>query len=279
MVLILWASVVGFAQTTFYLAHVANGVQGPSVVWKTTILLTNPASSGTATGTITFMSESADMSTAGVPFSGLSVTDETGATATGTTFTFSIPAGGIHKVTSTGTGQFAQGFAAVTTNAGSVSGSAIFSEFDGAGNLIGEAGVALLNAVTRQAIFVDTVGNYKIGIAYANPGSSSANITLNLLNSSGNTVGAPVNQVLGPGNHTAVFTFQSSMFPSASPMTGTIQITSDSPLAVTALRFDPTLTKFTTLPPVTLDAGTGSANTGSTDGNTGSTGGGYGNYY
>src|SRR4029077_15646542 len=101
------------------------------------------------------------------------------------------------------------------------------------------------------AIFVDTIGNYRIGVAYANPGPGGANVSLNLLNSAGVSVLPTATTLgLGPGNHTAGFTFQ--MFPSVGPMAGTLQITSDSPLAAIALRFDPPLAKFTTLPPVTL---------------------------
>src|SRR5437870_56719 len=241
------ATLIASAQTTFYYPHVVNGVQG-SVIWKTTILLTNPASSGTVSGTISFTQDNSNLRIAGSPLT-LTLTDESGATATQSSFTFSIPAGGTRKLVSTGAGQFAQGFATVNANSGSVSGTAIFSEFDGAGNLIGEAGVPSSPAVGRQAIFVDTVGGYQIGVAYANAGGAAANITLNLLNSSAVSV-ASTAQVIGPGNHNATFTFQ--MFPTAPPLAGTMQITSDSPLAAVALRFDPSFTKFTTLPAVTL---------------------------
>jgi hypothetical protein len=248
LVLILAATVVASAQTTFYYPHVVDGPQGP-VVWKTTILLTNPASSGTVSGTITFTSDNPNTAAAGSPMN-LSMTDETGAGATGSVFTFSIAPGGTRRLISSGTGAFAQGFATVSAD-GPVSGTAIFSEFDSANNLIGEAGVPAVNAVTRQTIFVDTIGNYKICVAYANPGQGTATVSLNLLNSSGvSVIPTAATQSLGPGNHTAGFTFQ--MFPQVGPMAGTMQITSNSPLAAIALRFDPPLAKFTTLPPVTL---------------------------
>jgi len=254
LVLVLTGAVVASAQITFYYPHVVDGVQDAAHSWKTTILLTNPAS-GTASGTIVFTADSAtagivDLSTAGSPLN-LSLTDETGAATSGSTFNFSIPANGTHRLISAGNGQFQSGFATVTANAGIVSGTAIFSEFDGSGNLIGEAGVPSSGAVARQAIFVDTINSFKIGVAYANPGPGAANVRLTLLNSSGAfVVPTPVSQVLGPGNHTAAFTFQ--MFPTAPNMAGTMQIISDSPLAAIALRFDPPLLKFTTLPPVSL---------------------------
>jgi hypothetical protein len=247
LIWILTATLIGHAQTTFYYPHVVNGVSG-SAIWKTTILLTNPASSGTVSGTISFTQDNSNLRIAGSPLT-LTLTDESGATATQSTFTFSIPAGGTRKLVSTGSGQLASGFATVNANSGSVSGTAIFSEFDTAGNLMGEAGVPSAPAVGKQAIFVDTVGGYQIGVAYANAGGAAANITLNLLNSSAVPV-ASTAQVIGPGNHNATFTFQ--MFPSAQPLAGTMQIMSDSPLAAVALRFDPSFTKFTTLPAVTL---------------------------
>jgi hypothetical protein len=257
IVFIAAATTIASAQTTtFYYPHIVDGVQSgpPPVTWKTTILLTNPAA-GTASGTITFTQDSSsqgssDLSTAGAPFP-ITLTDQNGNSSTGSTHPFSIPANGTLKLVSSGAGQFAGGFATVTTNTGTVSGTAIFSEFDSSGNLIGEAGVPSAAAVPRQAIFVDTQGNYKIGVAYANPNTNSANVTLKLLNSSAvAVVPTPVSQVLGPGNHTAAFTFQ--MFPTAPAMAGTMQITSDSPLAAIALRFDPSFSKFTTLPPVNL---------------------------
>jgi len=249
LIWILAATVIASAQTTFYYPHVANGVLG-SFILKTTILLTNPASAGNASGTITFMQDNSNKTQAGSPFA-ITLTDESGRTTTASTVPFTIPPGGTRKLVSDGLGPSAFGFATVSTTAGTVSGTAIFSQFDSAGNLVAEAGVPSAVAVPRQAIFVDTGGGYSVGLAYANPGGSAANVTLSLLNSSAvAVVPTPVTQVLAPGNHVQGFTFE--MFPSAPPFTGTMQITSDSPLAAIALRFSPGFSKFTTLPPVTL---------------------------
>src|SRR5436309_3862554 len=246
---ILTATFVASAQTTFYYPHIVNGAVGPYIL-KTTILLTNPASAGTASGTIRFTRDNSNLGLAGSPFL-ITLTDESGTTATANSFTFSLAPGATRKLVSNGVGASVSGFATVSTSAGTVSGTAIFSQFDSAGNLVAEAGVPSANAVPRQAIFVDTVGGYSVGVAYANPGGSAANVTLSLLNSSAvAVVPTPVTQVLGPGNHVQGFTFQ--MFPSAPPFTGTMQITSDSPLAAIALRFSPGFARFTTLPPVTL---------------------------
>jgi hypothetical protein len=249
VVLILTASVIASAQTIFYFPQVVNGIQG-SVIWKTTVLLTNPGTA-TASGVISFSADNPNPGAAGSPMT-LTLTDENGQTGTSSTFTFSIPPNGTRRLISDGGGPLVSGFATVIPNSGRVAGTAIFSEFDSAGNLLAEAGVPSAIASTRQAIFVDTINSYNIGIAYANPGSGTASIKLDLLNSSAQSVlSTTLSQVLGPGNHTQGFTFQ--MFPTApSTMAGTMQISSDTPLAAIALRFDPTLSKFTTLPPVNL---------------------------
>jgi hypothetical protein len=249
---ILTATAVCSAQTTFYYPHVANGVLNGVNIWKTTIFLTNPASSGTASGTITFTKDNTNSALAGSPLN-ISFTDQDGAPAGGgNTITFSVPAGQSRKYVSAGTGEYAGGFASVVTTTGTVTGTSIFSQFDLGGRLIAEAGVPAATAVSRQAIFVDTTGDsggFKIGVAYANPSASAANVTLSLLNSAAAQV-ATTTQTLGPGNHSASFTFQ--MFPTAPQLAGTMQITSTTPLAAIALRFDPSFTVFTTLPPVTL---------------------------
>jgi len=248
VLLILTATTICSAQTAFYYPHVANGVQG-GVSWKTTIFLTNPGGSGTASGTVTFTKDNSALGLAGSPFA-ISFTDENGAPAgAGNVITFSVSAGETRKYVSAGTGAYAGGFAAVVTTAGTVTGTAVFSEFDAAGRLIGEAGVPAAAAVPNQAIFVDTQGGFNLGVAYANPGPSSADVTLSLLNSTAASV-ATTAQTLGPGNHNAAFTFQ--MFPGAPQFAGTMQLRSSVPLAAIALRFDPTFSVFTTLPPVTI---------------------------
>ena len=248
---ILTATVIASAQTTFYYPHVVNGVLG-SFILKTTILLTNPASSGTASGTIAFTGDTnnVNLGLAGTAVS-LTVIDETGASTTGSTIPFSIPAGGTHKLVSNGAGPYKVGFATVSTTTGTVNGTAIFSEFDPAGNLIGEAGVPAASASLRQAIFVDTQGGYNIGVAYANPGSAAASVQLTLLNSSALMV-VSTTQILGTGNHVSRFSSEFFVGSTLPEVAGTMQSVSDSPLAAIALRFDPTLSKFTTLPPVTL---------------------------
>src|SRR4029078_4923726 len=116
-------------QTTFYYPHVANGVLGANI-WKTTIFLTNPAATGTASGTITLTRDNSTAGGAGAVFTTIAFTDETGAPAgSGGGIPFSIPAGATKKFASTGAGAYGGGFATVATTTGTVNGTAIFSEF------------------------------------------------------------------------------------------------------------------------------------------------------
>ena len=245
----LGTTLLASAQTSFFYPHVVDGVLG-ATTWKTTIFLTNP-SSATATGAITFTQDNNNPLAAGASWQ-ITLADETKVATTSNVFTFTLGPGASRRYVSSAAGTFVSGFATVATISGTVSGTAIFSEFDGAGNLMDEAAVPSAQPVLRQRILVDTTGGYNVGVAYANPGTTTiANISLTLLDSSGNAVAAPVTQTLGPGNHAAGFISQ--FFRSAPPIVGTMQITSSTPLIAISLRFDPTLSKFTTLPPVPLD--------------------------
>src|SRR5262249_38959727 len=106
------------------------------------------------------------------------------------------------------------------------------------------------SAVLRQSILVDTQSRYSVGVAYANPGSSAANVSLSLLNDSGAVVARPASVSMGSGNPTQGFVNQ--FFTSGVPAVGTMQLKSSTALIAVALRFDATLTKFTTLPAVAL---------------------------
>jgi hypothetical protein len=238
---ILSFAAISSAQTTFYFPHIANGVLG-STIWKTTIFLTNPAASGTASGTITFANND------GTPYV-ISFADENGQPNTGSTITFSIPAGTSKKYLSSGQNPYAPGFAVVSSS-GTVSGTSIFSELDLSGNAIAEAGVPQAAALPKQAIFVDTTGGYSVGVAYANPSSKAANVTLSLLSTNGAPV-ASTTQLFGAGNHASGFT--TDFFKTVTtPVTGTMVIESDDvPLAAIALRFASSGV-FSTIPPVSI---------------------------
>ena len=252
-VFILSLTVMGFGQaTTFYYPQVANGLQG-SVRWKTKIFVLNPAASGTSTASVTIQlfKDVPTLSAVGTPFNSIVFTDENGAVVnSGNTFSFQIAGGQSRQYVSTGDGDYGGGYAVVTSNV-LINGSAVFSEFDGSGRLLGEAGVAASSAVTKQALFVDTIGNYDVGFALVNPSAQGvANVSVALLNSSASVV-ATTTLNLGGNNHTAQFV-GINLFPTAPKLAGTMQITGSVPLTTVALRFDPSYSVFTSMPPSTI---------------------------
>jgi hypothetical protein len=229
--------------TTFYFPQVADGVQDAAVSWKTTIFVTNPAAVGSpaASGSIKLWTSS------GTPFDAGFI-DAAGAPAgSGNTILFTIGGGETRKFVSTASSALRQGFAIVTADA-AVRGTAIFSQISG-NTLFAEAGVPSADLVPRQSIFVDTTSGFSTGVAYANPNTSPAQITLQLFDAGGAPVGTPLAETLGANQHTSAFVSQK--FAGAPPFTGTMQIRSNVPLAAIALRFASTGV-FTTLPPVPL---------------------------
>src|SRR5205085_8539960 len=127
VVSILSVSVIASAQGIFYFAHVVNGVQS-NVVWKTTILLTNPGTTPTS-GVVSFSADNSNPAAPGSPMT-LTMTDENGQTAASNSFSFSLPPNGTRRLISDGGGALVSGFATVIHNSGRVGGTAIFSEFD-----------------------------------------------------------------------------------------------------------------------------------------------------
>lgn len=184
----------------------------------------------------------------GSPFQ-ISFVDSAGASAGTGTISFSISGSQTRKFVSTGAGALSIGFGTLSAS-GTVIGTAVFSEFTSGGVLISEASVQASAATTRQAIFVDTQSGFDTGVAYANPNSGPASITLELLNTQGVAVLPSTSQTLAGNQQTAAFV-KGGLFPSSQPMAGTMQITSSVPVAAVALRFSST-GLFTTLPPVTL---------------------------
>ena len=231
---------------TFYYPQIADGSQTNGVFWKSTIFLYNPSATDTAIGTVTF----AKSNGASFPIAFL---NEAGQPAnSGNTISFNLGPGMTRKYVSSAGQALEVGFATVTSSA-IITGTAIFSEFAPNGQLLGEAGVPAGGAVTRQAIFVDRSGGFNTGVAYANPGSTTASITLQLLDANGVAVLPASTLNLGPGEHRAAYIgLAGQLFPTAPAFTGTMQIASNVPLTVIALRFDPTFALFTTLPPVPL---------------------------
>jgi hypothetical protein len=235
---------MAFAQQTFYFPQVADGRDpGGTTHWHTTIFLSNQSGS-VASGTVT-------MYQSGGSAMNISFVDDLGAgAAVANRITFQIPAGQTRKYTSVASGELAVGYAVVTADV-PIAGNAMFAHWSNppGESLLAEAGVPSASLLSKQAVFVDTQFGFNTGVAIANPGTSSASFTLDLISRDGQVV-ASTTQTLGPGQHIARFTTE--MFGPFAAMAGRLQISSSTPVAAMALRFDSRLEKFTTMFPFTV---------------------------
>jgi hypothetical protein len=255
--LIVFAAATSFAQgvsgTSIYFPHVVAGTLGAGF-YRTTIFLTNPGDSGSLNATILFNREVTPLASPGVPLS-LTVTDHNGNVVTGSSISISsLGPGQSVKLVTSGSGPFSSGYASVTADL-PISGAAMFANFDSAGRLIAEAGVPASLPVAKQTIFVDTVGGYNVGVAYSNPtAAGSSNVQLRLLNALGVVV-ATTTHDLGGNNHRAAFPNELFSAVPASQfvnLTGSMQVIGSTPLVALALRYDPSFSIFTTVPPVQI---------------------------
>jgi hypothetical protein len=223
----------------FYFPHIADGGS-----FKTTLFITNPgATSTTANVTITFDDFADSDGNTIVP----SFIDNQGQQFTGS-ISFQLAGGKSRQLVSTAaSSSIGVGFATVASDI-PVTGSAIFSQFSGS-NLIAEAGVPPSPTSTSQAMFVDEAGFFT-AFAYANPSTTeTANITFNLLNAEGQSVGTQM-ATLAPLNHSSLFI--RDLFSNTTDHIGTMQITSDVAVTVVSLRFKNDFSIFTSVPPFTL---------------------------
>jgi hypothetical protein len=166
----------------------------------------------------------------------------------GNTIPFQLSAGEVRKFVSVANSPLTTGFATVTANA-AVLGTALFTELNPAGGMVGEAGVPAGIPLGRQAVFVDTTSGYHTGVAIANPNTNSLEVHFELVNTVGQIILSKV-QTLPPLNHIALFV--NELFPNAPQMVGRLQFYCTNPMVSVALRFDPNMVFFTTLPPIAI---------------------------
>jgi len=232
----------------FYFPQIADGG-----VFTTTIFITNPgAVSTTANVEISFTSS------AGSPLD-IAFTDSAGQPFSGTV-SFQLAGGQSKKLVSTGAGSTIQvGFAKVASDI-TVSGTAVFSQFDGSpatAPLLAEAGVGQATPSTRQAIFLDETDPFLTALAYAFPTSdttATATLTFTLIDTSGNSI-RTIQKTLAANMHAARFVWELFGFGSPDSLddqveVGTLQVASDFGVAVVSLRFHEKL--FTSVPPFNL---------------------------
>ena len=232
--LLLSGSIVCLAQQTTYLPQIADGLAG-TTGWVTAVAVSNPAAPGTAavSGSVTFTKDDGTAWNLALTNSSLQPVSVVNGSVS-----FQIAGGQTRVFISTGFSPgITTGYATVTSTATVVTG-AIFSEFSavGAGSIIAEAGVAQSAAVTQQAAIANQIGA-DTGIAVANPGTGTANVTFQLLDLNGTAVLPSVARPLNAKTHTSFFVSQ--LFSNNVPagFIGTLRITSDAPVAAIALLF------------------------------------------
>jgi hypothetical protein len=239
LIFVCFAAGICSAQTTLYLPQFADGTADMNnVAWGTIISITNAAVAGTAAANVTVTLTNDD----GTPMN-LSLIDQNSTPVTGafqlagrqTKYLFS-PSND-RPVT-----PLNNGFATITASV-PVTASLIFIEYAaGGGDPVSEGGVLAASPLIRQGIGIfrepetpEQVGT-EPAVALANPGTGTATITFQLLDSTGIPFGAPVSRALAAKNHTAFFVSQILPGMPAS-FFGTMQITSDNPVAAVALLF------------------------------------------
>lgn len=148
------------------------------------------------------------------------------------------------------------GYAVVTPTSVATSGLVVFETFgERQVNGLTQAGVLPADMTTNTMLFVSANGRMakNLGVAIANPGSTTANITLTLRDD----MGAVLSTVhLAVDAHAQITKFVTDLFDGQPNMpgnlTGTLQIASDVPVAVVGLRFRGA--NFSTLPATNLSA-------------------------
>lgn len=134
-----------------------------------------------------------------------------------------------------------QGYVVITPTSAATAGLAAFETFgERRGPDTEQAGVLPSIMTTHSALFVSASGRLSrnLGVAIANPGASTATITLTLRDNTGKTL-ATTSFALPAHQQTARFVTQLFANASAVPrdLLGTLDITSDIPVAVVGLRF------------------------------------------
>jgi len=243
LVFMLCGVTVSSAQSVLYFPEFLDGtVNRTSVVWATIIGITNPAPPGSpaATGTITLTNSN------GTPMN-VALFDIIANTPSNT---FSLAGGQTRLFFSASNGGSTPlplnvGFATVSSNLPVAAGLTIieygpFFNFDASGGAIAQASVLAATPLTKQGTVIVKFPNDDIGLAFANPGTATANITFQLLDNTGAAVGTPVARALAANNQTAFLASQ--LFPnlvSSNVFVGSVRITSDVAVPSVALLLGP----------------------------------------
>jgi hypothetical protein len=200
--------------------------------WRTTIMLANRTSSSLS-ATLSFYDDSGapiQMSVAGQEQSQIQL---------------EIPALGITRLQTDGTGTLKAGWAAVQANE-RLSGIALFGYFDIADNLINEVAANATVPLRSMSLFAQTGSDSATGVAIANPNASTAaDVTLILTDKNATEVARTSVTIPGRGH---VAKYSSELFPQlrSGSFEGKIEVVSSQPVVALTLRQVGAL--FTSLP-------------------------------
>ena len=163
---------------------------------------------------------------------------ESGGT-TGSTFPYSIPAGGVFVFQTDGSpAALRVGWVKLTPNADNSApvGAGVFS-YSPAGILVTESGIPSAIPTTDARIYVDKSDGHDTGLAIANPGGSAGSVVLEAFENNGSTRAGNGQAVLNiaPGGHSARFVGQLiGGLPDG--FTGVVRISSATPFVALTLR-------------------------------------------
>jgi hypothetical protein len=165
---------------------------------------------------------------------------------TGTNFVFPPLAPGASLFLQTdGLGALATGAATIASSV-PIGASGIFTLFDTLGAFTTEAGVGDSPAYAALTLPVYIIGGLDTGVAFFNPGGSTANLTFRLLDPGGVLVGSSAPRDVPGNGHTQEFISQ--IFPGTSNFWGSVAITSTAGVAALTLRQNLSPHSYTTLP-------------------------------
>ena len=204
-------------------AQIADGSLGSSGQFmQTTVILVND-SPYRATGTLMFYGD------AGTP---LIMT--IGGTS-GSSFPVTLNAGATARFVTSGTGSARVGWAALRTDQ-PVTGTSSFAVRDTSGNVFTDVGVPEAMLSREFTLFADSVGAVDTGIALINPGSSSLEVQVDLINASGAVVRTKTLELASLGHLARYVTELFKDVSGIQEFEGTLRIRADQPFGGTTLR-------------------------------------------
>jgi streptogramin lyase len=159
--------------------------------------------------------------------------------ASGSSFTYSIPAGGTFRFQTDGVPTTAKvGWVQVSPDSGTSTpvGAGVFG-YNPENVLVTESGVPAADTTTHARIYVDLSGGHNTGLAIANPASTNASITITAFQSDGITeIGASQGQLqLSANGHSAHFAGE-LITGLPAEFTGVLDIVSETPFAALTMR-------------------------------------------